>query len=297
MASLRSSRPPRNEPSRTQPPRTQPARTQAARTQAARTQPPRTEAAAVEPAPVEPPAGAPEQLWPRSLFRPVRDRNAFEVTVERLAQGIRLGVLPAGARLPAERDLAERLGVSRVTLREAIKALREAGFVESRRGRSGGTFVVYEPPAGSADAAEMARSMGADLRDALDFRRVVEGGAAGLAASRTLAAADRAYLRRLLDEATDAAEHPSRRLADSRLHLGVAGLSGSPTLAQAVADVQLRLDGLLAAIPVLRRNIAHSDAQHAAVVDAVLAGDPDRARSAMEEHVDATSALLRAFLA
>jgi hypothetical protein len=136
--------------------------------------------------------------------------------------------------------------------------------------------------------------MGADLQDALDFRRVVEGGAAGLAATRTFTAADRAYLRLRLDQATASTEDPDRRLADSRLHLAIAGLSASPTLAQAVADVQLRLDHLLAAIPVLRRNIAHSDAQHAAVVDAVLAGNPDGAREAMEEHVDATSALLRA---
>jgi DNA-binding FadR family transcriptional regulator len=240
---------------------------------------------------------AAQDPWSRSVFRPVQDRNVFEVTVERLAQGIRLGVLPAGDRLPAERDLAERLGVSRVTLREAIKALREAGFVESRRGRAGGTFVVYDPAGTEDDPVALARSMGADLQDALDFRRVVEGGASGLAATRTLAASDRAYLRQRLDQATASTEDPDRRLADSRLHLAIAGLSGCQTLAQAVADVQLRLDHLLAAIPVLRRNIAHSDAQHAAVVDAVLAGNPDGAREAMEEHVDATSALLRGFLA
>ena len=72
------------------------------------------------------------------MFSPVPVRNAFEVTVERLAQSIRLGVLVDGERLPPERELAETFGVSRVTLREAIKALRDAGLVESRRGRGGG---------------------------------------------------------------------------------------------------------------------------------------------------------------
>src|SRR3954449_4493469 len=76
------------------------------------------------------------------MWRPVRGGNAFEITVARLAQAIRLGLVPVGERLPPERELAERLQVSRVTLREAIGALREAGFLESRRGRSGGTFVV-----------------------------------------------------------------------------------------------------------------------------------------------------------
>src|SRR5262252_3916759 len=76
------------------------------------------------------------------VWRPVRGGNAFEITVARLAQAIKLGLVAEGDRLPAERDLAERLQVSRVTLREAIRALREAGYLESRRGRTGGTFVM-----------------------------------------------------------------------------------------------------------------------------------------------------------
>ena len=76
------------------------------------------------------------------VWRPVRGGNAFEITVARLAQAIKLGLVAEGDRLPAERDLAERLQVSRVTLREAIRALREAGYLESRRGRTGGTFVL-----------------------------------------------------------------------------------------------------------------------------------------------------------
>lgn len=246
----------------------------------------------------EPAAPSPaETLWSRAIYRPVRDRNAFEVAVERLAQGIRLGVLPLGARLPPERELAERLAVSRVTLREAIRALRDAGFVESRRGRGGGTFVVFAGGRqGEADASEVARDMGEQLQDALDFRRVVEPGAAALAATRPLAAGDRAYLRQCLDDTAQAGLGQGRRLADSRLHLALAGLAGSEMLARAVADVQLRLDELLQAIPVIERNIEHSDVQHRAVVDAVLGGDGVRARRVMEEHVDATGALLRGFL-
>jgi DNA-binding FadR family transcriptional regulator len=63
-----------------------------------------------------------------------------------------------------------------------------------------------------------------------------------------------------------------------------------------VADVQLRVDELLRAIPVITANIAHSDQQHAAIVDSILGGLPDRARTEMEDHVDATAALLRGFL-
>ncbi len=232
-----------------------------------------------------------EALWNRTIFSTVPVRNAFEVTVERLAQSIRLGVLVEGDHLPPERELAETFGVSRVTLREAIKALREVGLVESRRGRGGGTFVA-------APAQELSRTVRApteSLEDVLALRRVVEPGAAALAASRTLTAADRASLRRYLDLAGDATPAVRRR-ADSRLHLAIAALGGSALVTAAAADVQMRLDELLHAIPVIAANIAHSDRQHEAIVDEILAGRVERARVEMEEHVDATAALLRGFL-
>jgi GntR family transcriptional repressor for pyruvate dehydrogenase complex len=240
-------------------------------------------------------SGNVEKLWARSVYAPIPVRNAFEVTVQRLAQGIRLGVLVAGDRLPPERELAETLGVSRVTLREAIKALRDAGLVESRRGRGGGTFIVELKEKRPRTPSQIGESIAHSLDDALDLRRVVEPGAAALAASRTLAAADRSSLLRYLDEATNCAPE-ARRLADSRLHLAIAATGGSPSVTAVVAEVQMRLDELLRAIPVIPANIAHSDVQHASIVDAILGGRVDRARSEMEDHVDGTAALLRGFL-
>jgi DNA-binding GntR family transcriptional regulator len=86
-------------------------------------------------------------------------------------------------------------------------------------------------------------------------------------------------------------------VADSRLHLAIAGASGSPSIAAAIADVQLTLDRLLAAIPVLRRNLDHSDAQHTRIVEAILAGDAGTARVTMSEHCNGTAELLRGLLA
>jgi DNA-binding FadR family transcriptional regulator len=239
-------------------------------------------------------AGPVESLWARAVFSPVPVRNAFEVTVERLAQGIKLGVLIEGDRLPPERELSTTFGVSRVTLREAIKALRDGGLVESRRGRGGGTFVV-SPKDAATELTPFVPPAGGSLNDTLDMRRVVEPGAAALAATRDLTPDDRATLRSCLVAASDTSSG-SRRLADSRFHMAVAACAGSPSLSRAIADVQLRMDELLRAIPVLSTNLAHSDRQHALIVDAVLAGDAEAARLEMEEHVDGTAALLRGFL-
>src|SRR3954454_15689679 len=167
-----------------------------------------------------------EALWTRTIFSPVPVRNAFEVTIERLAQSIRLGVLVEGERLAPERELAELFGVSWVTLREAIKALRDAGLVESRRGRGGGTFVAAPPRPRRRSREKIEQAMGHSLDEVLALRKVVEPGAAALAASRMLSAADRSSLREYLRGASEAAP-AARRRADSRLHLAVAALGGS----------------------------------------------------------------------
>src|ERR671939_148522 len=77
------------------------------------------------------------------FFRRAHWHSAYEVTVMRLAQAIKLGALKPGARLPAERELVERLGVSRTTLREGIKALQQEGYLHTSRGRAGGNFIGY----------------------------------------------------------------------------------------------------------------------------------------------------------
>ncbi|MFG1923596.1 FadR/GntR family transcriptional regulator [Cryptosporangium sp. NPDC048952] len=227
------------------------------------------------------------------MFRPVRDGNPFEVTVERLATAIRLGAV--AERLPPERELAGMLGVSRMTLRDALAALADAGFVTSRRGRGGGTFVCHRPPR-DGDAQAVARSMGEALVHALDYRRIIEPGAAALAASTALSEAAHDHLRACLTEVTETTDDGFRRRADSRLHLAIASVTGNEPLIAAVADVQSRINGLLELIPVLRTNITHSDAQHADIVAAIAAGDPDRATKVMRDHCDATAALLRGFL-
>ncbi len=210
------------------------------------------------------------------MLRPITG-NAFECAVEQLATAIRLGALADGDLLPPERELSERLGISRNTLREAIAALRESGLVATRRGRGGGTRVTYvgEAPATGAAAAGLFVRSGAALTDALTFRRVVEPGAAWLAATQALAGDQRAWLADSLHEVELAADAAAHRVADSRLHLAIATLSGSPMLIDAVTRAQAAVHEMLMAIPVLRRNIEHSSEQHRLIVAAILGGDAD----------------------
>jgi DNA-binding FadR family transcriptional regulator len=239
-----------------------------------------------------------ESLAQEALSRPVRGGNAFEETLARLLQLIRLGIVAPGEALPPERELAARLEVSRDTVREAIRSLADAGYLESRRGRYGGTFVCDPLPIASATLAEVrsGASLSVDeLDDILTLRAVLEVGAARAAASRALSAAERENLNARLVELRSAAAADYRRL-DSRLHLTIAELSGSPSLVSLVADNRMAVNRLLDRIPLLPPNIAHSDEQHEQIVWAVLVGDADRAAAAMAEHLAGSQSLLRAFL-
>ncbi|MER6525109.1 FCD domain-containing protein [Streptomyces sp. NPDC001508] len=228
------------------------------------------------------------------VLRPVRAGNGFEEALEQILQIMRLGLVPCGERLPAERELARRLGISRVTLREVLKVLQDQGLVESRRGRYGGTFVLPRRNAGGEDELRH-RIAAVDIDDVLRFREVLEVGAAELCAAHTPAGESAKRLRAALARTHDAPLAEYRRL-DTLLHLTLAELSGSPTLAAQYAAVRATVNDLLDCIPLLVRNLEHSQRQHTALIEAVLDGDADGARDMMREHCAGTAALLRGFL-
>jgi DNA-binding FadR family transcriptional regulator len=237
-----------------------------------------------------------------AVLRPVRAGNGFEEALEQILQIVRLRLVPGGERLPSERELAERLGISRVTLREVLRVLTEQGLVVSRRGRYGGTFVVHsQPPDQRTETPEELRrevadaALGVDVEDALLFREVLEAGAAELCAARGLSDEEAGRLREALDATGDAPLAGYRR-HDTLFHLTLVELAGSPSLTAQYAAVRATVNELLGRIPLLVRNLEHAQRQHSELVNAVLAGDPERARAVAREHCAGTAALLRGFL-
>ncbi len=235
-----------------------------------------------------------QSLIDEALFRPLRHGNAFEDTVARLLQTIRLGIVPPGDALPAERELASRFSVSRDTVREAIRSLSDAGYLVSRRGRYGGTFVSAVLP--TAPQRDAPIPSAAEIEDVLALREILEVGGTRAAAGRMLGAAERDQLWTRLEE-TSLASAPDYRRLDSRLHLTIAELAGAPSLVSLLADNRTRVNELLDGIPLLARNIEHSNQQHRAIVTGILTGSPERAADAMREHLEGSAALLRGFLA
>ena len=158
-------------------------------------------------------------------------------------------------------------------------------------------MVTMRPATPSSRAASRhTASRRAEWIDTLDFRRIVEPGAARLAATVQLGDRQRERLETAHEAVATATGPAVHRQADSRFHLTIAALTGSNRLIEAVTSVQSTMHEMLSAIPVLEANIAHSDTQHARIVSAILGGREDRAHQVMQEHCDDTAALLRGLL-
>jgi GntR family transcriptional regulator, transcriptional repressor for pyruvate dehydrogenase complex len=222
-----------------------------------------------------------------TVFKPVRPPTAFEETVERLGTAIRLGLLPPGSKLPAERNLAVRLRISRSTLRQALTTLVQSGHLVSVRGRTGGTFVAERPPLAEQDG----KPLGDDAWAVLDYRVAIEAGATILAAERAddeqLDVLD-ALVRRM----SEVGDFEDYRRADIRFHIGVAEAAGSPRLVTAMTEVQGQVSDLIVLIPHPEEVLTHSNAQHRRIVSLLRRGRGAQAVSLMREHIEGTEHIL-----
>jgi len=237
-------------------------------------------------------AGSGTLAPPEALFAPVRSQTAFEETVDRLGTAIKLGLLPPGSRLPAERELCTRLGIARSTLRQALTALTQSGHVFATRGRGGGTFVSDPQP----PAVPPSKLMLAEWRETCDQRLAVELGVAVLACERARPEAIDA-----LDAVVAALEgqledFSAYRQSDIRLHVGLAETAGSTRLVSAMTEVQGAMTDLISYIAHPPEVLASSNAQHRRLLAAVRERDEARATRVMTEHLHGTEHVLAGLL-
>jgi GntR family transcriptional regulator, transcriptional repressor for pyruvate dehydrogenase complex len=221
------------------------------------------------------------------VFEPVRPATAFEETVERLGTAIRIGLLRPGSRLPPERDLADQLGISRSTLRQALTTLVQSGHLVSARGRSGGTFVAERPPLAEGDSKPLSEHAWA----VLDYRVAVETGATVLAAERA-APKYLDKLGQLVSTMADAGRFEDYRRADIRFHIGIAEAAQSVRLVRAMTEVQGDMSDLIALIPHPEQVLTHSNAQHERLLTLLRRGEAGAAVKLMREHIRGTEHIL-----
>ncbi len=226
----------------------------------------------------------------------LRPSPLVEQAALRMREQIADGHWPVGSRLPGETSLAAELGVGRSTVREALRALAGAGLVRTRQGA--GVFVIATRPVEDWPA----KLRGAALLDVYEVRTMLEVQAARLAAQRRTPA-DAAALRQALAARTAAAGSggPAFVEADIAVHAAVVAAAGNPVLTDLFAEftpvLRENLTALLDLLDVAEHDVEHGAEAHAALVEAVVAGDPDTAARVLSVELEATREQLRALTA
>ena len=166
----------------------------------------------------------------------VEPAPTHELVVDEIRRAIHMGLYVAGDRLPAERALAEQLGVSRATLREALGVLRTEGYVESRRGAHGG-LVVLDQGIDEERMRPVVQERLQEFEELLDLREAIEGAAARLAAERRTAG-DLKALTSAFNAMARGLETERFRAADSAFHMAVASAARNRMMLRAIEEAR-----------------------------------------------------------
>ena len=229
----------------------------------------------------------------RTLLSPITLRTASERIAERIVTAIALGEFVPEQRLPTERELATMLEVSRTTVREALQRLQTSGYVTTKRGRGGGTFVrTGRGPDADGMIARTLVPAWADLTELLDFRLLVEQLIARTAAERR-EDSDIAAIHKAVEAYADARDRDASRLADHALHRAIALSTHNARLVELSAQTRREVSlGFNAEpySPQVRQRALH---QHPSLAEAVIGGEADTAARLAAAHFALTEEMLR----
>lgn len=219
-------------------------------------------------------------------FKPLRSGRNFELVIRQLREMLETGQLRSGEKLPTEPDLAAQFGVSRTTLREALKVLELSGYLEIRRGYWGGTFVA-EP---SSEEFKMIAPSAMSLlvvnsRQLSQVRFAIEPSAAMIAAQMDVR--DTRPLEDAVREMEVFDDRPARVLeANFNFHIGVARISANPVFIAVLEELR---PAIYRDLNLIVRDSGWREAcrtEHGHIVKAIEAGNREETGRAMRQHLE-----------
>lgn len=221
-----------------------------------------------------------------SVYKVVRTSRLYEQIVQQIEASVLNGTLKPGDQLPAERELAQRLGVSRTAVREAVKALREKGLVEAYSGR--GTFVTDGTTQAARQSFDLMVKLGQQEGSPhlAELRLILEPGIAALAAER-VKNEDLQALREAVAVMERAQKDPEAYIeADLDFHLALAEAAANPLILSLIDSIV----GLLREQRIKIFNVEggpqRGQFHHKRILEAMERGDAEQARGAMRAHLE-----------
>lgn len=225
---------------------------------------------------------------PAGLFEPIPAARTSAAIVTRLRAMIRSGDLPLGSRLPPERDLCEQLGVSRLSLREALRVLEASGLIEIRLGARGGAFVTA-PTADSAGQGitDLLSTSGLSAVNVTEARMLFELGVILPLVGERATETDLRELRELCDEEektrNDGTYGPAVSFA---FHQRLATATHNPAVQMIMESFR---EAILMSIQEAHHEGNSGAAEHRAFVDAIESGDVTSAQQILADHLQRTA--------
>jgi GntR family transcriptional regulator, transcriptional repressor for pyruvate dehydrogenase complex len=220
------------------------------------------------------------------VYKVVRTSRLYEQIVQQIEDSVLNGSLKPGDQLPAERELAQRLGVSRTAVREAVKALREKGLVEAYSGR--GTFITDGTTHAARQSFDLMVKIGQQEGSThlAELRLILEPGIAAVAATRA-DEEDLAAMRDAVAVMEGAQKDPAAFIeADLDFHLALAEAAANPLILSLIDSIV----GLLREQRIKIFNVEggpqRGQFHHKRILEAMERRDPEMARNAMRAHLE-----------
>ena len=220
------------------------------------------------------------------VYKVVRTSRLYEQIVQQIEESVLNGSLKPGDQLPAERELAQRLGVSRTAVREAVKALREKGLVEAYSGR--GTFVTDGTSQAARQSFDLMVKIGQQEGSPhlAELRLILEPGIAALAAAR-VKDEDLAAMREAVAVMERSQDDPEAYIeADLDFHLALAETVANPLILSLIDSIV----GLLREQRIKIFNVEggpqRGQVHHKRILEAMERRDAEMARTAMRAHLE-----------
>src|ERR1700722_1648881 len=230
-------------------------------------------------------AGVAPRAGGNAVYKLVRTSRLYEQIVQQIEDSILKGTLKAGDQLPAERDLAQRFGVSRTAVREAVKALREKGLVEAYSGR--GTFITDGTGQAVRQSLDLITKIGQPegSHQLAEVRAILEPEIAALAAIR-IQEPELATMREAVAVMDRAGSDPDAYIeADLDFHLALAEAAANPIILSLIDSIVGLLREQRLRIFKVSGGPERGQVHHKRILDAVERHDAEKAKDAMRAHL------------
>lgn len=218
------------------------------------------------------------------MLNPVKNTKVYEVIMEQIKDIVKKGELKSGDRLPSERELADKLEVSRTSVREALKALTMLGLIESKHGE--GNFIrsnfedsLLEP------LSILFLLIGSKNEDIIELRRILEPEAAALAAEN-ITESELRELKEIMEELNNSLDGEISAELDKKFHYKIAQASGNHLISTIMFSISSLIEKYIDSSHIHDMNKQVVKIQHEEIYMALESQDPKRASECVKKHLE-----------